>query len=82
MAGEQKFTIISKKEIKKTPVNGHSIKLAAHSSGEALVPRASVMGTPGCAGDQCFLKCSCSWCLDCFYASDNKGNLAKMPCKL
>lgn len=49
MAGEQKFTVISKKEMKKTPVNRHSIKLAVHSSGEALVPRASVMGTPGCA---------------------------------
>lgn len=49
MAGEQKFTIISKKEKKQTPVNGHSIKLAAHSSGEALVPMASVMGTPRCA---------------------------------
>lgn len=49
MAGEQKFTIISKKEKKQTPVNGHSTKLAAHSSGEALVPIASVTGTPGCA---------------------------------
>lgn len=48
MAGEQKFIIISKKE-KQSPVNRHSIKLAAHSSGEALVPMASVTGTPGCA---------------------------------
>lgn len=47
MAGEQKFTIISKK--KAEPSERAFYKVGCTLFWEALVPVASVTGTPGCA---------------------------------